>query len=59
MDNDILARMIAEDKLDRQNCDLSRRFFSSEVQKILTKCGYDSEAEFVEHTQNWFHACDE
>ena len=38
VDNDILARTIVEDKLDRQNCDLLWRFFSSEVQTILTKC---------------------
>ena len=47
-----------EDKLDRQNCALSQQFFSEGGQKILTDLGYISEAEFTDHTRNWFRACD-
>ena len=50
---------IVEDKLDRQNCDISKRFFSEEVEKILRLNGDISEAEFVSKTRNWYRACDE
>ena len=46
-------------KLDRQNCLLSQRFFSEDVQKILTRCNYVSEAKFVLLVRNWYKACDE
>ena len=59
VDHDLLPRTIVEDKLDRQNCAISQRFFSAAVQKILSDLGYDAEAEFSEHTMNWFRACDE
>ena len=58
VNHDALPRAIVEDKLDRKNCVISQRFFSEEVQKILTDLGYDDEAEFTEHTWNWFQACD-
>ena len=58
-DHDVLPRALVEDKIDRQNCTISQRFFSKDVQKILTKLGHDSEAEFVHYTRNWFQACDE
>ena len=57
-DHDILPRTIVEDKLDRQNCELSLRFFSEDVQQILLKIGANSEGEFVRRTRNWFEACD-
>ena len=59
INHDVLPRSIVEDKLDRQNCSISRRFFSKEVQKILTQLGYHDEAEFTGLTCNWFRACDE
>ena len=58
VNHDILPRAIVEDKLDRQNCTISRRFFSSDVQSILTQLKYNKEAEFTELTRNWFNACD-
>ena len=58
-DHDVLPRALVEDKKDRQNCTISQRFFSKDVQKILTKLGHRSEAEFVHYTRNWFRACDE
>ena len=57
-DHDILPRTIVEDKLDRQNCELSLRFFSEDVQRILLQLGANSEGEFVRRTRNWFEACD-
>ena len=36
INNDVLPRAIIEDKLDRQNCSISQRFFSEEVENILT-----------------------
>ena len=59
MDHDVLPRAVVELKLDRQNCLLSQRFFSEDVQKILTRCNYVSEANFVQLVQNWYKACDE
>ena len=38
IDHDILSRAVVELKLDRQNCLMSQRFFSEDVQKILTRC---------------------
>ena len=54
-----LPRAIVEDKLDHQNCAISRRFFSQEVQDILSQQGYEAEAEFTGLIRNWFRACDE
>ena len=59
MDHDVLPRAVVELKLDRQNCLLSQRFFSEDVQKILTRCNYVSEAKFVKLVRNWYKACDE
>ena len=59
LDHDVLPRAVVELKLDRQNCLLSQRIFSEDVQKILTRCNYVSEAEFVHLVQNWYKACDE
>ena len=59
MDHDVLPRAVVELKLDRQNCALSQRFFSEDVQKILTRCNYVSEAKFVHLVRNWYKACDE
>ena len=59
MDHDVLPRAVVELKLDRQNCLLSQRFFSEDVQKILTRCNYVSEAKFVQLVRNWYKACDE
>ena len=59
INHDVLPRSIVEDKLDHQNCSISRRFFSKEVQEILTQLGYSAEAEFTALTRNWFRACDE
>ena len=59
LDHDVLPRAVVELKLDRQNCLLSQRFFSEDVQKILTRCNYVSEAEFVHLVRNWYKACDE
>ena len=42
MDHVVLPRAVVELKLDRQNCALSQRFFSEDVQKILTRCNYVS-----------------
>ena len=55
-DHDVLPRALVEDKIDRIVQYLNV-FFSKDVQKILTKLGHDSEAEFVHYTRNWF--CDE
>ena len=59
MDHDVLPRAVVELKLDRQNCLLSQRFFSEDVQKILTRCNYVSEANFVQLVRNWYKAYDE
>ena len=59
MDHDVLPRAVVELKLDRQNCLLSQRFFSEDVQKILTRCNYVSEANFVQLVRNLYKACDE
>ena len=59
IDPDILPKAVVELKLDRQNCLLSQRFFSEDVQKILTRCNYVSEAKFVLLVWNWYKACDE
>ena len=59
VDHDVLLRAIVEDKLDRQNCAISQKFFSKEVQQILQDLGHEAEAEITEHTRNWFRACDE
>ena len=59
MDHDVLPRAVVELKLDRQNCVLSQRCFSEDVQKILTRCNYVSEAKFVNLVWNWYKACDE
>ena len=58
IDHDILPRAVVELKLDRPNCLLSQRFFSEDVQKILTSCNYVSEAKFMLLVWNWFKACD-
>ena len=59
IDHDVLPRAVVELKLDRQNCLLSQRFFSEDVQKILTRCNYVSEAKFVHLVRNWYKASDE
>ena len=59
MDHDVLPRAVVELKLDRQNCLLSQRFFSEDVQKILPRCNYVSEANFVQLVWNWYKARDE
>ena len=59
VNHDVLPLAIVEDKLDRQNCEISKRFFSQEVEDILESNGNTSEAEFVQKTRNWFRACDE
>ena len=59
IDHDIVPKTIVELKMDRQNCSISQRFFSADVQKILTQLGYRQEAEFVELVRMWFRACDE
>ena len=59
MDHDVLPRAVVELKLDRQICALSQRFFSKDVQKILTRCNYVSEAKFGHLVRNWYKACDE
>ena len=59
VNHDVLPLAIVEDKLDRQNCQISQRFFSEEVQETLELNGNKSEADFVKKTQNWYRACDE
>ena len=59
VNHDVLPRAIVEDKMDRQNCTISQRFFSADVQEILQGNGHHAEAEFVELTRNWFRVCDE
>ncbi|MCG8622125.1 MAG: hypothetical protein MJE68_09050, partial [Proteobacteria bacterium] len=59
IDHDILPKAIIELKMDRQNCSISQRFFSEDVQKILTKLGHKQEAQFVQLVRMWFRACDE
>ena len=58
VDSSVLPRAIVEDKLDRQSCSLSQRFFSQEVQNILVQEGFFDEAQFVSMVRNWFQACD-
>ena len=38
---------------------ISQRFFSKQVQKILTQQQHDDEAQFMHYIRNWFRACDE
>ena len=59
VNQDVLPLTIVEDKVDRQNCEISQRFISEDIQKILLLNGDRFEAYFVEKTQNWFRACDE
>ena len=59
VNHDVLPCAIVEDKMGRQNCTISQRFFSSDVQEILESNRDHAEAEFVELTHNWFWACDE
>ena len=59
VNHDVLPMTIVEDKLDRQNCDISKRFFSEDVEKILQLNGDKSKADFISKTRNWFRACDE
>ena len=59
VNHDVLPHAIVEDKMDRQNCTISQRFLSADVQKILQSNGDYAKAEFVELTHNWFQACDE
>ena len=35
VNHDVLPHAIVEDKMDRQNCTISQRFFSADVQEIL------------------------
>ena len=58
VDSSILPRAIVEDKLDRQSCSLSQRFFSQEVEEILISECFFEEAIFVKLIRNWFNACD-
>ena len=58
VDSSVLPRAIVEDKLDRQSCSLSQRFFSQEVQDILIQECFFDEAQFVSLVRNWFQACD-
>ena len=58
-DHELLPRAIVEEKLDRQNASISKRFFSAEVEQCLQSMNYHSEAQFVRVTRNWFNACDE
>ena len=58
VDSSILPRAIVEDKLDRQSCSLSQRFFSIEVEEILIAEFYFEEGQFVKLVRNWFNACD-
>ena len=58
-DHDILPRAIVELKIDRQNCAISQRFFSEEVQKILTELGHTQKVEFVNLVRMWFRTCNE
>ena len=58
IDHDVLPRAVVEMKLDRQNCVLSKRFFSEDVQKILTRIGFQSESNFVQLVRDWYNACD-
>ena len=59
VNHDVLPLAIVEDKLDRQNCVISQRFFSEDVEEILELNGNKSEAKFVQRTRNWYRACDE
>ena len=59
IDHDVLPRAIVELKMDRQNCTISQRFFSEDVQRILTDLNFHQEAKFVQLVRMWFKACDE
>ena len=59
VNHDVLPLAIAEDKLDRQNCQISQWFFSKEVEEILELNGNKSEVEFVNKTRNWYRVCNE
>ena len=48
VNHDVLPLAIVEDKLDRQNCLISQRFFSEEVEEILELNGNKSEAGICE-----------
>ena len=54
----VLPKLILEDRLDRQSIRTAKRFFSSDVEKELTKNGDTQEANFVRLVRNWFEACD-
>ena len=59
VNHDVLSHAIVEDKMERQNCTISQRFFSSDVREILESNGDHTEAEFVELTCNCFRVFDE
>ena len=53
----VLPKWILEDSLDRQSIRIVKYFFSSDVDKELTKNGDTQEANFVHLVGNWFEAC--
>ena len=50
--------MILKDRLDWQSICIAKCFFSTDVEKKLTKNGDMQEANFVHLVRNWFEACD-
>ena len=57
--HDIPPRPIIIDQLDRQSIRISKRFFSKEVEAVLSKNSDKKEANFVHLVRDWYEACDE
>ena len=57
--HDVLPKSIIIHQLDRQNTQISKRFFSKEVEAELNKNGDRKEANFVHLVRDWYEACDE
>ena len=57
-DHNVLPMSIVIDQLDKQSVDLTKRFFSCDVEKILIHNGDTNEAEVVHLIREWYEACD-
>ena len=58
-DHTVLPKAIIVDQLDKQNVAISVRFFSKEVEDIMSLKGYLFESRFVQLVRNWYEATDE
>ena len=57
--HEVLPRSIVLDQLDKQSIPIAKRFFSTEVESVLSSNDNIEEANFVKLVRNWFESCDE